>query len=250
MNQPSFAPVFPASNEALEEPNGLIAVGGELTVDWLLAAYRRGIFPWFSPGESILWWTPNPRMVLFPQEFHCSKSLRKVLKKNCYHIAMNTCFDKVMRACAAPRPNAEGTWISEDMVLAYSELHRQGYAHSFECYQNETLVGGLYGVKLGDIFFGESMFSLQADTSKVAFASLVAMARGDGIKLIDCQIAHPHLASLGAREISRDQFEDLLLLSSHDKIGSKSESGRQKTQREHLLGVWRGSLPLTTEALL
>ena len=234
-------PVFPPSSQALDEPNGLIAVGGDLSVSRLLAAYQRGIFPWFEPGESILWWTPDPRMVLFPHEFHCSKSLRKVLKKNTYRIAINTCFEQVMRACASPRDDADGTWISEEMVLAYTELHRLGYAHSFECYQDDTLVGGLYGVKIGNIFFGESMFSLRSNSSKVAFTALVSMAIASGVTLIDCQVANAHLASLGAREIMRDQFEELLRQAAHANIIAVTGSAAT---------AWQGALPPKTEALL
>ena len=245
MNRP--LPVFPPSSEALDEPNGLLAMGGDLSAVRLLAAYRRGIFPWFEPGEHILWWTPDPRMVLFPSEFHCSKSLRKLLKQNVFQIKMNTGFETVMRACAAPRTEGAGTWISEEMVVAYSALHRLGYAHSFECYSDNALVGGLYGVRMGHIFFGESMFSRAPNASKAAFAALVWMAINDGIGLIDCQVANPHLGSLGAREIDRDRFEELIIPAAHDKIVASAADADTDAP---LVRAWHCSLPLKTEALL
>lgn len=245
MNRPQ--PVFPPSSDALDEPNGLLAMGGDLSVARLLAAYRRGIFPWFEPGEQILWWTPDPRMVLFPSEFHCSKSLRKLLKQNVFQIKMNTRFETVMRACAAPRADEAGTWISEDMVAAYGALHRLGYAHSFECYCDNTLVGGLYGVRIGDTFFGESMFSRVPNASKAAFAALVWMAVSDQLTLIDCQVASPHLSSLGAREISRDRFEELITAAARDNIGGATAGAEPETP---LALAWQCSLPLKTEALL
>lgn len=240
-------PLFPPSSDALDEPNGLLAMGGDLSVTRLLAAYQRGIFPWFEPGEQILWWTPDPRMVLFPGEFHCSKSLRKLLKQNVFQIKMNTRFERVMRACAAPRADGAGTWISEDMVAAYAELHRLGYAHSFECYRENTLVGGLYGVRIGDTFFGESMFSRAPNASKASFAALVWMARRDQLTLIDCQVASPHLSSLGAREISRDRFEELITAAAHDNIEREFMGAAPEAP---LARTWQCPLPLETEALL
>ncbi len=201
---------FPPVAEALAAPNGLLAAGADLSVPRLLAAYRQGIFPWFNPGEPILWWSPDPRMVLFPGEFKCARSLRKRLARAEHEVRVDTAFAQVMQACAAPRTGQRGTWISPRMVLAYSALHGAGYAHSFETWMpgeaGPELVGGLYGVALGRAFFGESMFSRRSDASKIALAHLVAELMQRGFELIDCQMSTPHLASLGAREISRQEF--------------------------------------------
>jgi len=199
---------FPPVEHALTEPNGLLAMGGDLSPQRLLAAYRRGIFPWFSEGDPILWWSPDPRMVLVPDEFHVSHSLRKKLRRPIYTVRADTAFEQVMRACAAPR-RGEGSWITEEMVVAYCTLHRMGYAHSVEVWRAEVLVGGLYGVALGAVFFGESMFSREPDTSKIALAHLVRhwQQHGYGAQgLIDCQMYTPHLASLGARAMPRKEF--------------------------------------------
>ena len=180
----------------------------------LLAAYRRGIFPWFNAGEPILWWSPHPRMVLFPAEFRCARSLKKRLKRADYEVRVDTAFTRVMQACAAPRNGQHGTWINADMVAAYTALHEAGYAHSFETWvAGETgpeLAGGLYGVALGRAFFGESMFSRQTDASKIALAHLVAELAARGFEVIDCQMSTPHLASVGARELPRGEFQALL----------------------------------------
>jgi leucyl/phenylalanyl-tRNA---protein transferase len=206
---------FPPVETALADPNGLLAAGGDLSVHRLLAAYRQGIFPWFNPGEPILWWSPDPRMVLFPAEFKCSRSLRKRMRVPDHEIRVDTAFTRVMQACAAaPRKGQRGTWISPAMVAAYTALHAGGYAHSFETWMEgesgPELVGGLYGVALGRAFFGESMFSRRTDASKLAFAHLVAELSTRGFEVIDCQMSTPHLASLGAREIPRAQFRALL----------------------------------------
>jgi leucyl/phenylalanyl-tRNA--protein transferase len=201
---------FPPTDRALDEPSGLLAAGGDLSPSRLLAAYRRGIFPWYAPGQPILWWSPDPRAVLFPQEFRCTRSLAKRLRNGGFECALNRNFDAVVEACAAPRPTNTGTWITVEMRLAYSELHRQGYAHSVETYRGSKLVGGLYGVRIGAVFFGESMFSLERDASKVALAHLVESCPASGIALIDCQVASRHLQSLGSRNLARSRFEALL----------------------------------------
>lgn len=208
---------FPPVAAALAEPagpNGLLAAGADLSLPRLLAAYRLGIFPWFNPGEPILWWSPDPRMVLFSGEFRCARSLKKRLCRADYEVRVDTSFPAVMQACAAPRKGQRGTWISPGMVAAYTALHEAGYGHSFETWmQGETgpeLVGGLYGVALGRVFFGESMFSRRTDASKIALAHLVAELAARGFQLIDCQMSTPHLASLGAREIPRRTFSALL----------------------------------------
>ncbi len=199
---------FPPVEQALTHPNGLLAVGGDLSPARLLAAYRRGIFPWFSPGDPVLWWSPDPRMVLFPAEFICSHSLKKTLRKGRYRLRTDSAFEQVMRACAAPRHGHNGTWIVEEMIAAYGELHRLGHAHSVEVWVDGELAGGLYGVAIGAMFYGESMFSRRTDASKIALAHLAAQwLRWHGAhSLIDCQMHTPHLASLGARSISRGEF--------------------------------------------
>ncbi len=198
---------FPPTSQALEYPNGLLAAGGELTPERLVSAYRRGIFPWYQPPEPVLWWTPDPRSVLYPGELHVSRSLRKTLRRSDFRLATDSAFAAVMRQCAGLRAGAEGTWISEEMIEAYCALHRRGVAHSVEVYREERLVGGLYGIALGRVFFGESMFSLATDASKVAMVALVHILRREGFQLIDCQVESAHLNSLGARSISRLDFE-------------------------------------------
>jgi leucyl/phenylalanyl-tRNA--protein transferase len=207
---------FPPPSAALDEPNGLLAVGGDLSPRRILAAYRQGIFPWFNPGDPILWWSPNPRTVIYPDQLHISRSLRKTLRKQPYRVTFDRAFSDVMRRCAAPRSTANGTWISDDMVTAYSEIHQMGLAHSVEVWRNnesgaEELVGGLYGIAMGRIFFGESMFSSADNASKVGFAHLVNHLRNWQFELIDCQVANDHLFSLGAVEIPRDAFQQTLL---------------------------------------
>ncbi len=203
--------LFPPLEAALDNPNGLLAAGGDLSPERILAAYRRGIFPWFNPGDPILWWSPNPRTVIYPDQFHISKSLRKALKKGIYHVTFDNCFEDVMRACAAPRIYADGTWIGEDIIVSYTALHRRGYAHSVEVWQENQLVGGLYGMALGKIFFGESMFSRADNASKFGFAHLVRQLNQWNFELIDCQIANDHLFTLGAVEIPREEFQKILV---------------------------------------
>jgi len=197
---------FPDVNLALREPDGLLAVGGDLTSERVLNAYRHGIFPWYSDQQPILWWSPDPRTVLFPARLKLSRSLRKTIRKARFKITMDQAFPDVIKACAAPRPDSSGTWITQAMADAYSELHAQGSAHSVECWLEGKLVGGLYGVAIGRVFFGESMFSQVTDASKVAFAWLVRHLGKRGFGLIDCQVYSAHLASLGAEEIARADF--------------------------------------------
>jgi leucyl/phenylalanyl-tRNA--protein transferase len=199
---------FPPSSEALEYPNGLLAVGGELSVQRLLSAYRRGIFPWYEAPQPVLWWTPDPRSVLFPDELHISNSLRKTLRKNAFELTVDAQFTAVMRACAQPRRDGVGTWIDKEMIATYCELHGIGNAHSVEVMNKAgDLVGGLYGVSLGRVFFGESMFSREADASKVALVALIDILRRGRFHMIDCQIENQHLNTLGARSIDRLDFE-------------------------------------------
>jgi len=198
---------FPPLTEALSEPNGLIAIGGDLSLPRLLAAYHQGIFPWFSEGEPILWWSPSPRMVLFPNELKISNSLQKTLKKKTFEVKFSTQFREVITACSnTQRSQQDGTWITQDIIDAYCRLHDAGYAISVESYFDGKLVGGCYGVRIGNMFYGESMFHHKTDASKVAFVSLVHHLTALGIGLIDCQMKTAHLASLGAREITRAEF--------------------------------------------
>jgi len=197
---------FPPLERAQKDPNGLLAVGGDLSPQRLLDAYRRGIFPWYSDGDPILWWSPDPRMVLFPGELRVTRSLAKTLRNKPHEIRFDTAFDEVMRGCAAPRPDQGGTWIQPEMRAAYQRLHRLGHAHSAETWIDGELAGGLYGVSIGAAFFGESMFSRSRDASKLAFVALVRRLAAEGCGLIDCQMHTEHLASLGAREIPRREF--------------------------------------------
>jgi leucyl/phenylalanyl-tRNA--protein transferase len=201
---------FPDVELALNEPDGLLAVGGALSEQWLLQAYRRGIFPWFGPGQPILWWAPDPRLVLSPGQMHVSRSLAKVIRNGRYSVTLDTAFPDVIAACAEPRAGQSGTWITPEMRSAYIKLHHEGYAHSAECWHEGKLAGGLYGVALGRIFFGESMFARRSDASKVAFVALVGQLARWGFRLIDCQVHTGHLASLGARSISRQAFTTIL----------------------------------------
>lgn len=197
---------FPPVESALRDPNGLLAAGGDLSPERLLDAYRQGIFPWFSEGEPVLWWSPDPRMVLFPGELKVSRSLAKALRNRDYEVRADTAFREVMEACAAPRRGQRGTWIMPKMVRAYCRLHRLGHAHSVETWIGGELAGGLYGIAIGQAFFGESMFSRAADASKIALVHLVRHLQRLGFGMIDCQQSTPLLASLGAREIPRAEF--------------------------------------------
>jgi leucyl/phenylalanyl-tRNA--protein transferase len=225
---------FPLTSQALAEPNGLLAVGGELSAQRLLDAYRRGIFPWYEEPQPVLWWSPDPRAVLVPGELHISRSLRRVLRRDRFRLAVDTAFSEVVAACAGPRRHSAGTWIGRDIVNAYTRLHCQGHAHSVEVFDlSGKLAGGLYGVALGRVFFGESMFSHQRDASKIALVGLVRILRHAGFGLIDCQVGNPHLDSLGARTIARLDFEAHLA----QNINFQADPG-----------TW--SLPATSGALL
>jgi leucyl/phenylalanyl-tRNA--protein transferase len=203
---------FPPLSFALTEPNGLIAIGGDLSATRLLNAYKQGIFPWFNEGEPILWWSPNPRMVLFPDELKISNSLKKTLKKHTFEIRMNTAFHAVISACSqTPRDGQGGTWISPEMIAAYCELHAKGFAICAESWLDGKLVGGCYGIKIGRMFYGESMFHHVTDASKVAFVYLVETLKNQGIGMIDCQMKTPLLTSFGGREIPREEFMQNLL---------------------------------------
>ncbi|MCH4873281.1 MULTISPECIES: leucyl/phenylalanyl-tRNA--protein transferase [Pseudomonas] len=201
---------FPPLTKAMREPNGLLAAGGDLSADRLVQAYRHGCFPWFSEGQPILWWSPDPRTVLFPEELHVSRSLAKLLRQQRYQVSFDRDFEAVIQACAAPRRDADGTWITDDMQNAYTELHARGHAHSVEVWDHGELVGGLYGLAMGQLFFGESMFSRADNASKFGFVTLVKHLQAWGFVLIDCQMATRHLESLGARSIPRQQFADYL----------------------------------------
>jgi leucyl/phenylalanyl-tRNA--protein transferase len=203
---------FPALSDALIEPNGLIAIGGDLSTTRLLSAYKQGIFPWFSEGEPIMWWSPNPRMVLYPDELKISKSLNKTLKNSTFETRINTAFPAVIKACSnTSRKSQAGThesntWITNDMINAYCELHAQGFAICAETWLDGKLVGGCYGVKIGRMFYGESMFHLVTDASKIAFVHLAGYLKSQQVGMIDCQMKTPLLSSFGGREISRDDF--------------------------------------------
>jgi leucyl/phenylalanyl-tRNA---protein transferase len=201
---------FPPASQALTEPNGLLAAGGDLNPKRLLAAYRRGIFPWYEEGQPILWWSPDPRAVLRPEDVKVSRSLRRSLNKGGFELKIDDSFEAVVAACAEPRRYTDATWITRDMAAAYTRLHRMGWAHSFESWRDGELVGGLYGVAIGRVFFGESMFTRVTDASKVAFVRLAEQLRARSFRLIDCQVASAHVASLGATTVSRASFLALL----------------------------------------
>jgi len=197
---------FPPVEDAMRDPNGLLAAGGDLSPTRLLDAYRRGIFPWFGDEDPLLWWSPDPRMVLLVDELHVSHSLRKTIRSGRLRVTADRAFSAVVSGCAAPRDDGEGTWITTEMRAAYARLAALGYAHSIETWQDDVLVGGLYGVAIVQMFFGESMFARVSDASKVAFVELVQHLRQWGFRMIDCQMPTAHLASLGARQIPRREF--------------------------------------------
>ena len=201
---------FPPVDRALRRPNGLLAMGRTLSVGTLVEAYTQGVFPWFSEGDPILWWSPDPRMVLFPQELHVAKSLARRLRKGDFRVTADTKFGEVIRSCAAPRDLEPGTWINRRMITAYERLHAAGVAHSIETWMEGQLVGGLYGVALGRAFFGESMFARRTDASKIALVHLVRQLERWGFGVIDCQMKTEHLATFGAREIPRREFLPLV----------------------------------------
>jgi len=208
-------PQFPDPNFALDDPDGLLAMGGNLLPTTLLSAYYQGIFPWYSDGDPILWWSPSTRCVLIPSELHISKSLGKQLRKNNYQVSLNKAFEAVINACAR-RKSDQGTWINQDMIEAYSELHKMDRAHSVEVWDGDSLIGGIYGIEVGGLFCGESMFSRQPNASKIALTYICNYMINIGIKMIDCQLVNDHLLSLGAKAISRDDFlSDLKRLRDH-----------------------------------
>ncbi len=213
--------IFPPPE--LAEKDGLLAVGGDLSEKRLLLAYSMGIFPWYSEGFPILWWSPDPRLVLVPEELKVSRSLRQVIRKNTFRVTMDTAFEEVIRNCAeAPRKKNEGTWITEDMIEAYTRLHHSGFAHSVESWRNGELAGGLYGVSLGKAFFGESMFSKMSNASKAAFTELVRQLIAWGFTCIDCQVTTSHLMGFGAKEIPRGEFMRML----HRALGMPAVKGK------------------------
>ena len=201
---------FPDPDQALTEPDGLLAAGGDLSSVRLLEAYRKGIFPWYQEDQPILWWSPNPRTVLFPESLRISRSLRKILKRRCFRITVDQAFEATIRACAEPRRNRWETWLVEEMIRAYIDLYNQGHAHSVECWYQDNLVGGVYGVAIGQVFFGESMFSRMDNASKVALVDLVQLLLKWNYHLIDCQVHSDHLEHLGAIRILRDSFIEKL----------------------------------------
>ena len=201
---------FPDVSLALSEPDGLLAIGGTLCPERLISAYTQGIFPWYNEDQPIMWWSPTPRMVLFPEKINISRSLRKTMRKSQFEVTLDHAFKAVIEACQQPRPREPGTWITPDMQNAYCEMHRLGHAHSVECWADGQLVGGLYGLSFGKIFFGESMFSTCKNASKVALATLACQLQKWGFTAIDCQITSQHLLSMGAEEVSRDKFTQLL----------------------------------------
>lgn len=226
-------PLFQLSDQVsfpppqLSREDGLLALGGDLTVDRLILAYSMGIFPWYSPGEPILWWSPDPRLVLYPESLVVNRSLRKTLKRGIYRVTMDRAFSLVISHCATiKRAEEEGTWIVDEMQEAYTALHKAGYAHSVEAWEGDELVGGLYGVSLGRAFFGESMFARKTDASKLCFAQLVRFLQNEGFDFIDCQVTTDHLLRFGAEEIPRTRFLEELAeaLKGEDRIGSWSDT--------------------------
>lgn len=202
---------FPNPERALRDPDGLLAVGGDLSAERILHAYRHGIFPWYEPSQPILWWSPDPRAVLYPHKINISRSLGKIIKQQRCKITENQNFSAVIRACAQPRSGSPGTWLSEEMIRAYEDLHQLGHAHSVEVWQDNALIGGLYGIDLGHIYCGESMFSQVSNASKLALVHLAQRCLARDYELIDCQILNPHLESMGAECIARRKFLRLLM---------------------------------------
>lgn len=208
--EPDLPPRFPAARMALDHPNGLLAAGGDLTPPWLLLAYQHGIFPWFNEGEPILWWSPSPRMILEPGGMHVARSLKKAFRKQPVSVTLNQAFSEVIQACQAPRDGQPGTWITDDMRTAYQALHDTGWAHSVEIWRDDRLIGGLYGIGIERVFYGESMFSRETGGSKFALLAVSEWAAHRGMTMIDCQVYNDHLNSLGAHEIDRERFEQRL----------------------------------------
>jgi len=228
----STAADFPDPELALDDPNGLLAIGGDLSAARLLGAYQKGIFPWFEEGDPVLWWCPDPRAVLLPDEFHLSRSLRKTLRRGGFSVSVNQCFDQVITTCAAIRM-PEQTWITPQMIQAYQNLHSLGYAHSVETWYDNKLCGGIYGVAIGRMFFGESMFSTRSNASKIALFKLVKLARELDIRAIDCQIPSQHLTSLGSRLLPRTDF--LLMLAEAGNGGPEGTDWQRPVKPASLL---------------
>ncbi|MGQ0501109.1 MAG: leucyl/phenylalanyl-tRNA--protein transferase [Panacagrimonas sp.] len=213
---------FPSPHLAMRDPNGLLAIGGDLSVPRLIRAYSQGIFPWYNPDEPILWWSPDPRAVLLPEALHLSRSLTRSIRRHDYGVTLDQAFGEVLAHCGGPRTRSRGTWLGPDMRDAYIQLHDRGYAHSVEIWRGGKLIGGLYGVALGRVFFGESMFSREADASKIALYWLCQQLRAWGFGLIDCQVGSAHLYSLGATDVSRERFQSLLTAA----LGQAPRTGR------------------------
>lgn len=211
---------FPDVENALPEPNGLLAVGGDLSEPRLISAYQQGIFPWYDADQPILWWSPDPRCVLRPNEFYCSKSLAKKIRRGQYRVTFDFAFERVIEACASTRKDQLGTWITSEMAQAYSALHHRQLAHSVEVWHEEQLIGGLYGMAMGSVFFGESMFSRERDASKIALFHLCRFLQERAFSIIDCQVYNPHLESMGAKCIPRSEFCAHLKLAIHDPYES------------------------------
>jgi len=212
---------FPDVEQAFGYPDGLLAAGGDLSLERLVYAYRHGIFPWYSDGQPILWWSPDPRCIIYPREFHVARRLRRSLAKSNFSVRFNSDFDSVVERCAAHRPGQDGTWITDDMRIAYGQLHRQGWAHSIEIVHDGALVGGLYGIAIGKAFFGESMFSKHSNASKAAMLALCVCLVERKFELLDCQVQSPHLMTLGARCIPRRQFTATLQSACQEQIQTK-----------------------------
>jgi leucyl/phenylalanyl-tRNA---protein transferase len=202
--------VFPDVENALDDPNGLLAVGGDLSRARIITAYRQGIFPWYEDSQPILWWSPHPRAILIPQQVYINRSLRKILRRQDYSVRFDTAFREVLAGCATLSPKRPGTWITDDMSAAYQDLHEAGWAHSVEVWRNEKLIGGLYGMAIGKVFYGESMFSRETNASKIALIHLCGQLEDWGYPLIDCQVGNDYLGSMGAQEISREAFKQHL----------------------------------------
>ncbi len=214
---------FPPASQALRDPDGLLAAGGDLNPQRLINAYRNGIFPWFDDQQPILWWSPDPRCVLIPEQLYVSRSLRKQIRQRQFKVTLDQQFSAVIQACAEPRNDNEGTWITTEMQQAYIKLHKLGVAHSVEVWQDNQLVGGLYGLAIGKLFFGESMFSRRSNASKVGYATLVEQLKRWGYALVDCQVHSEHVESLGAQMISRAEFIQLLTANVDQKIDHRWE---------------------------
>jgi leucyl/phenylalanyl-tRNA--protein transferase len=219
--------IFPPTDIALIEPNGLLAFGGDLSAERLLLAYSSGVFPWFSQNEPIMWWSPDPRGILPLDNFKCSKSLKKFARNCDYKVTINSAFDQVIDICAAIPRNDSGTWITNDMINAYKNLHRLSHAHSVEVWSEDILVGGLYGIIVGKVFCGESMFHKAANASKLAMLSLVEYLKSQGAEFIDCQMQNPHLASLGCLEVQRSRF--LTMLTEQSQLSFDRDLWRSQT---------------------